>query len=157
MLKMEKRIPAASFFSLGYNRCEALITLARTPDNTFPIFWKKYKIGKQSFDAPFSREDTIELLLNVIQNSGSVGRLLRENLSYKDVSELISKLVDDGLLEYVDRKLELTDEGKEILENGKDIIREANKDLWISPENISRVKKFDKSFIFLPNNTELDF
>ncbi|USD26229.1 hypothetical protein [Flagellimonas marinaquae] len=60
MLKMEKMIPGGSHFSLGYNGCEALITLARTPDNTFPIFWKKYRKGKQSFDAPFSREDTIE-------------------------------------------------------------------------------------------------
>lgn len=97
------------------------------------------------------------LLLNVIQNSGSVGRLLRENMTYKDISELITKLVDKGLLVYVDRRLELTGEGKEFLEKGRDIIRETNKKLWIKPENSSRVKKFDKSFIFLPNNTELDF
>ncbi|MBF8456893.1 hypothetical protein IV494_06820 [Kaistella sp. G5-32] len=60
MLEIEKLIPGGSHFSLGYNRTEALITLSRTPDNTFPIFWKKYKIGNKKFDAPFSREETVE-------------------------------------------------------------------------------------------------
>jgi len=61
MLEIEKLIPGGSHFSLGYNECEALITLARTPDNTFPIFWKKHRIGKKYFDAPFSREETFEI------------------------------------------------------------------------------------------------
>ena len=61
MLEIEKLIPGGSHFSLGYNNCEALITLARTPDNTFPIFWMKHRIGKEKFDAPFSREETFEL------------------------------------------------------------------------------------------------
>lgn len=61
MLEIEKLIPGGSHFSLGYNECEALITLASTPDNTFPIFWKKHRIGKKYFDAPFSREETFEI------------------------------------------------------------------------------------------------
>lgn len=61
MLEIEKLIPGGSHFSLGYNSCEALITLARTPDNTFPIFWMKHRIGKEQYDAPFSREETFEL------------------------------------------------------------------------------------------------
>lgn len=61
MLEIEKLIPGGSHFSLGYNSCEALITLVRTPDNTFPVFWKKHRIGKKYFDAPFSREETSEI------------------------------------------------------------------------------------------------
>jgi hypothetical protein len=61
MLEIEKMIPGGSHFSFGYNQSEALITLARTPDNTFPIFWKTYRVGKQKYLAPFSREETIEL------------------------------------------------------------------------------------------------
>ena len=61
MLEIEKLIPGGNLFSLGYNNCEALITIARTPDNTFPIFWMKHRIGKEKFDAPFSREETFEL------------------------------------------------------------------------------------------------
>tara|TARA_R110002049_G_scaffold195855_2_gene364994 strand:- start:1533 stop:2387 length:855 start_codon:yes stop_codon:yes gene_type:complete len=61
MLEIEKLIPGGNHFSLGYNNCEALITLARTPDNTFPVFWMKHRIGKKYFDAPFSREETFEI------------------------------------------------------------------------------------------------
>jgi hypothetical protein len=61
MLEIEKMIPGGSHFSLGYNSTEAIITLARTPDNTFPIFWKTYRKGNEKFEAPFSREETIEL------------------------------------------------------------------------------------------------
>ena len=43
MLTIEKMISGSKHFSLGYNHSEALITLIRTPDNTFPIFWKQYK------------------------------------------------------------------------------------------------------------------
>ncbi len=60
MLEIEKLIPGGHNFSLGYNKCEALITLVRTPDNTFPVFWMKHRIGKKYFDAPFSREETFE-------------------------------------------------------------------------------------------------
>lgn len=55
MLQIEELIPGGHFFSLGYNKSEALITMARTPDNTFPIFWKAYKKGGTKFEAPFSR------------------------------------------------------------------------------------------------------
>ncbi|MBK6482335.1 MAG: hypothetical protein IPG01_04180 [Chitinophagaceae bacterium] len=55
MLEIEKLIPGGSLFSLGYNKSEALITLTRTPDNTFPIFWKEHKKDGQGFKAPFPR------------------------------------------------------------------------------------------------------
>ncbi|MFH7004237.1 phosphoribosyltransferase-like protein [Flavobacterium bizetiae] len=42
MQEIENLIPA-NHFRFGYNESEALITLSRTPDNTFPIFWKEYK------------------------------------------------------------------------------------------------------------------
>jgi hypothetical protein len=44
-----------SFFSFGYKRSEALITLIRTPDNTFPFFWMKYKLKGTDFSGPFFR------------------------------------------------------------------------------------------------------
>ena len=54
MLEIEKLIPG-NHFSFGYNNSEALITLTRTPDNTFPIFWKEYKKDGVKFEAPFLR------------------------------------------------------------------------------------------------------
>lgn len=54
MKEIERLIPG-NHFSLGYNQSEGLITLMRTPDNTFPIFWKEYKKNNQKYEAPFSR------------------------------------------------------------------------------------------------------
>lgn len=55
MLEIEKLVPGSSMFSLGYNGSEALITLTRTPDNTFPIFWKDHKKNGIEYKAPFPR------------------------------------------------------------------------------------------------------
>ena len=44
MKKIENRIfNNIREFSLGFQESESLITLLRTPDNTFPIFWNSYK------------------------------------------------------------------------------------------------------------------
>ncbi|MBI3133975.1 MAG: hypothetical protein HYZ14_04795 [Bacteroidetes bacterium] len=61
MREIERMIPGASLFSFGYNQSEALVTMIRTPDNTFPVFWKTFKKGSKKFEAPFSRQETIEL------------------------------------------------------------------------------------------------
>lgn len=55
MVKLENKLISGRNFSLGYEQSEGLITLMRTPDNTFPIFWHQYKksIG---FNPPFPRE-----------------------------------------------------------------------------------------------------
>jgi hypothetical protein len=58
MRKMEESVPGAKSFSLGFQESEGVITLKRTPDNTFPIFWKKARKEGRWFDAPFYREST---------------------------------------------------------------------------------------------------
>jgi hypothetical protein len=55
MREIERHVPGAKSFSLGYNETEALITMMRTPDNTFPVFWKRFRKDGKLFDAPFSR------------------------------------------------------------------------------------------------------
>lgn len=42
---------------LGYGNCESLITLARTPNNTLPMFWTNRKVAGQAWPAPFLREN----------------------------------------------------------------------------------------------------
>lgn len=46
----------ASKCSLGYNDTEALISLLKTPNNTFPVFWIENKKHK---NAPFARKNNI--------------------------------------------------------------------------------------------------
>lgn len=55
MRKIENKIPKVSKYRLGYEKSEALITLMRTPNNTFPIFWKGIIHKGTEIDAPFQR------------------------------------------------------------------------------------------------------
>lgn len=53
MLKIESKLKVEKEFELGYNKSEALISLIRTPNNTFPVFWK---VNKKKEYAPFLRD-----------------------------------------------------------------------------------------------------
>jgi predicted transcriptional regulator len=97
------------------------------------------------------------LILNMIEDSGNIKRLLRENLSYKEISEITNKLVEDELLSYVEKKIILTKKGKEVLSKNIHLIKETNKENWIQPENKSRIIKYERNFVYLPNLSELDF
>lgn len=55
MLQLEKKLISGRMFSLGYEASEGLITMLRTPDNTFPIFWHEYK-KNITLTPPFPRE-----------------------------------------------------------------------------------------------------
>lgn len=54
MVQIEK-ILISKKFSFGYERTEALLTLLRPPNNTFPIFWQDHKKGDTKYTAPFPR------------------------------------------------------------------------------------------------------
>lgn len=97
------------------------------------------------------------LLLSIIKNSGNIRRLTRENISFKEISDLTSKLVNEELIQYVERKIVLTKKGKQVLAQNIDQLKDTNKELWIKPENKSRIKKHERNFIYLPLQTELDF
>lgn len=55
MLEIEELIKSGKKYRFGYNQSEALITLMRTPNNTFPIFWSDYIKDNREFKAPFPR------------------------------------------------------------------------------------------------------
>lgn len=55
MEEIERKIPKVKRFQFGYEKSEALATLIRTPNNTFPIFWKNCSNRGNTFLAPFSR------------------------------------------------------------------------------------------------------
>lgn len=103
------------------------------------------------------RKEEEILMLSIIENSGNIRKLLRANLSYREISELMNKLVQDKLLTYVGTKIVLTEKGKKDLKNYNHLIKKTIKENWIEPENKSRVKKYERNFIYLPNQTELDF
>ena len=53
MNRIENKLRIEKKFRFGYNKSEATISLIRTPNNTFPVFWKP--CGKNTL-APFSRD-----------------------------------------------------------------------------------------------------
>lgn len=46
MTEIERRINVKEAYCFGYKRSEALVRMARTPNNTFPIYWLKNKVNK---------------------------------------------------------------------------------------------------------------
>lgn len=55
MIEIEGRMGVGSRFQLGYKQSEALVRMARTPNNTLPLFWMKPKAGRCSWEPPFPR------------------------------------------------------------------------------------------------------
>jgi len=55
MKLMERKLKFKSKFSLGFEESEALLSLIRTPNNTFPIFWHEYYDKETIQKAPFPR------------------------------------------------------------------------------------------------------
>lgn len=57
MNSIGKTLKIKSKLRLGYKDSEALVTLNRTPNNTFPVYWEKLKVNNKLISAPFSRYD----------------------------------------------------------------------------------------------------
>ena len=55
MIQLETKLISGRNFSLGYEQSEGLVTMMRTPDNTFPIFWHEFKKSTKLLP-PFPRE-----------------------------------------------------------------------------------------------------
>ena len=61
MGKIENTLKIPKEWHLGYNNSEALVSMIRTPNNTFPIYWYEDNKGK-SRRAPFPRKGNIRIL-----------------------------------------------------------------------------------------------
>lgn len=55
MHEIESKIPGVKNYRFGFEKSEGLATLMRTPNNTFPIFWKEYMHKKEKLKPPFPR------------------------------------------------------------------------------------------------------
>jgi hypothetical protein len=55
MTEIERLIPKVKNYRFGFEKSEALVTMAKTPNNTFPIFWKDFQKKGKLYKAPFAR------------------------------------------------------------------------------------------------------
>ncbi|WP_299114767.1 hypothetical protein [uncultured Winogradskyella sp.] len=55
MAEIESLIPKVKNYRFGFEKSEALVTMVKTPNNTFPIFWKDFQKKGELLKAPFAR------------------------------------------------------------------------------------------------------
>lgn len=55
MEKIEDLISISSDYRCGYKKSEALVSMIRTPNNTFPMFWASKCVDGTDWPAPFPR------------------------------------------------------------------------------------------------------
>jgi len=55
MMGIENMLKVKSEYRFGYQKSEALVTLKRTPNNTFPVFWLETHVKGRKFTVPFPR------------------------------------------------------------------------------------------------------
>jgi len=55
MTLIEKKLKYNPRYSLGFEKSEGLISMIKTPNNTFPVFWHEYSEGDEIIKAPFPR------------------------------------------------------------------------------------------------------
>lgn len=55
MTEIERLIPKVKNYRFGFEKSEALVTMAKTPNNTFPVFWKDFQKKGKIYKAPFAR------------------------------------------------------------------------------------------------------
>lgn len=55
MSEIERLIPKVKNYRFGYEKSEALVTMVKTPNNTFPVFWKDFEKKGKIYKAPFAR------------------------------------------------------------------------------------------------------
>jgi hypothetical protein len=55
MKEIEEMLEINDKYKMGFLATEALVTLTRTPNNTFPVFWTNKKVNGTTWDSPFTR------------------------------------------------------------------------------------------------------
>lgn len=55
MKKIEKNITTNKKYQFGFMQSEGIVTLIKTPNNTFPFFWMDYRTSKEILPSPFPR------------------------------------------------------------------------------------------------------
>ncbi|MDX2279196.1 MAG: hypothetical protein NW218_06385 [Saprospiraceae bacterium] len=102
-------------------------------------------------------EDNFYLLLDVIFRNGSAKRLTRNGVDFSEIAIQTNHAIAEGLVKNSGNRIILTEKGVEALKRLEDKYKKTKKEEWIEKDEKSRVDKKDKSFIFVPRQSELTF
>jgi hypothetical protein len=90
-------------------------------------------------------------ILHIIHYRLLVGELLSLGLNYSQIAELISYVMQEGLvIDHEDSGLKLSDSGLLLLEKLNKELYPSNSQAWILPSDENRIPKIDKFDIYLP-------
>ena len=103
------------------------------------------------------KENILTILLHIIKSNGNINKLIREGVSFKEITGLTNDAIEKGYLTYENEKIFVTEKGIEFLTKTSEIIKKTNKEEWIEKDFKSQVKQIDKNFAFLPRQNELTF
>jgi predicted transcriptional regulator len=103
------------------------------------------------------KENNLSILLHIIKSNGNINKLIREGVSFKEVTSLTNDAIEQEYLTYENEKIFVTDKGVEFLSKTSEITKKLNKEEWIEKDFKSQVEQIDKNFIFLPRQNELTF
>lgn len=97
------------------------------------------------------KEIYILKILHIINYQLSVSSLLELGLEYSQVAELLSEVIQGGLVEDLEENgLKLTQSGLVVLEDLNKKHYPSNTQSWILPSEEYRIPKIDKFDIYLP-------
>ncbi len=103
------------------------------------------------------KENKLTILLHIIKNNGNINKLIREGVSFKEITLLTNEAIEKEYITYENEKIFVTVKGSEFLTETSEIIKKTNKEEWIDKDFKSQVVQIDKNSIFLPKQNELTF
>ena len=103
------------------------------------------------------KDNKLTLLLHIIKSNGNINKLVREGVSFKEITNLTNNAIEKGYLTYENERIFVTEKGNDFLNQTTEAIKKTKKNEWIEKDLKSQVKRIDKNFIFLPRQNELTF
>ena len=87
------------------------------------------------------KENKLTILLHIIKNNGNVNKLVREGVSFKEITSLTNEAIEKEYLTYENEKISVTDKGTEFLKQTIEVIKKTNKNEWIEKDLKSQVNR----------------
>jgi hypothetical protein len=108
--------------------------------------------GQPRFIGSFMSDYYLCMLLQLVNASADTASLLKQGLTYSQISRLIIRALSEGLVADDEvAGLTLTAKGSELIGLKKNLKSTRLKVNWISHDEISRIQKLSNEDIFLPN------
>ena len=77
------------------------------------------------------KDNKLTLLLHIIKSNGNINKLVREGVSFKEITNLTNNAIEKGYLTYENERIFVTEKGNDFLNQTTEAIKKTNKNEWI--------------------------